>query len=493
VPRTGTAWTAAAALAAVLGGTAVGWSPLVLVVLVALVGLVLAVTYPAAAVIASAPVLLFGATVAQYPVLGLADYGDEAVVGLLAVALAIRWLAGLQPLRYHSPFGWIAGFLGAGLLSGVVADVPLPLLLAGAALAIKGWLYAFLVAQVDWTTKALRALLLTGAVVVSLVFAVSVVNLAAPAAWTALAGAGETLEYRWALPSLIGPFLYAINYGQVLSLVTGALSSLALCLRGRARTVAASGAAVAGLLTVLSFRRLAILAVLVGALVVLVARRSTAAWAVLVAALPLSALGSFPLLTQVWQFTVGEYLTASTAAARTLLTVGSWDVAVAHAPFGAGFGRYGSFLAGEHYSPEYYAAGFHLVWGLEPDPPNNEFLTDTFWPAILGEAGFVGALLYVAAVVAVFRLAVRLFRTATGPTRTVALMTATVWAQVLVLTPGGAVLTMSTTSCLPFLLLGVLCRLAGQPPEDPPNSAGAAPGEPAVSGAAGGRASEQLW
>jgi hypothetical protein len=427
----------------------------------ALLVLGVAVASPAAGVIAAVPVLLFSPAVAQFPGMGPVQYADEGIVVLLAAAVGIRWLVGRAPIVSTPAFGWAAAFLGIGFLSGLVAGVPPGWLVPAAALAIKGWLFAFVVAQVDWRAPDLRRVVRASAVAIAVIVLTSLVNLAAPEAWTSVAGgAGDPVEYRWVLPSLIGPFMNPIDYGQVLSLVAGALAALTACLRDNARTLAAWATVLACLMALLSFRRLAVLAVVAGLLVVLVARRSAAAWVAIAAAVPLLVLLSAATVGRIWDATAQEYFGSHSQAARTLLTLRSFDVAGAHFPFGAGFGRYGSFLAGVDYSPEYYAAGLDEVYGLMPTPPYNTFLTDTFWPAILGESGYVGALCYLAAVAAVFLLALRVYRTASGAARTVALMTATVWVQALVLSPGGAILTSGPTAVLPFLLLGLLCRLA---------------------------------
>jgi hypothetical protein len=221
----------------------------------------------------------------------------------------------------------------------------------------------------------------------------------------------------------------------------------------------------------LSSRRLAVVAVLAALLIILVVRRSASLWIGVVAALPLVVFLSGPTVAQIWKGTASQYLSADSGAARTLLTLRAFDVAGGHFPFGAGFGRYGSFVAGADYSPEYYRLGFDHVYGLMPTPPYNEFLNDTFWPAVLGEGGYIGAVCYLAAVLAVFRLALRLYRTGSGAARTVALMTFTVWIGMLILSPGGAVLNTGDVFVLPCLLLGVLCRLASV--GGPENSRGA--------------------
>src|SRR4051812_37580246 len=122
--RTERDWMAGAVVVAVLVGVVGGLAPSAFIPLLGLLLLVLAVAWPAAGVICAVPVLLFSSTIAQYPALELAQYGDEAAIALLAVATAIRWLIRPQRFVFVSVFGWIAAFLCLGLVSGVIADVP---------------------------------------------------------------------------------------------------------------------------------------------------------------------------------------------------------------------------------------------------------------------------------------------------------------------------------------------------------------------------------
>lgn len=78
--------------------------------------------------------------------------------------------------------------------------------------------------------------------------------------------------------------------------------------------------------------------------------------------------------------------------ARFLLQLGSKNLAQMYNPLGVGFGQFASEGAKNHYSQWYYILNLDKVWGLTPDSPG--FATDTWWPAILGETGYLGFVLY---------------------------------------------------------------------------------------------------
>ena len=113
--------------------------------------------------------------------------------------------------------------------------------------------------------------------------------------------------------------------------------------------------------------------------------------------------------------TYQDYVSNPTPEARTVLTIGSFHVASDYFPGGAGFGRYGSAVAATNYSPEYVARGFTTVWGLGRTEEDGRFVTDTEWPAIIGETGFIGALAFAFGLVGVYRAGVRLWQRARVP------------------------------------------------------------------------------
>lgn len=88
-------------------------------------------------------------------------------------------------------------------------------------------------------------------------------------------------------------------------------------------------------------------------------------------------------------------------------------------PLGGGFATFGSAVTADpnYYSPLYYLYGLANIWGLEPD--NILFISDTFWPVVLGEFGFLGLGLYVSALGLLMLICYRI-----GPTVRIATLTA---------------------------------------------------------------------
>ena len=160
----------------------------------------------------------------------------------------------------------------------------------------------------------------------------------------------------------------------------------------------------AGLATLLTFRRTAIASVVAAGLWLKVKMRSVGVLVAAAAAAPVALVVLFQPLVAVVEFTYNDYIVGGDTEARTVLTVDSFEIAAANFPGGAGFGRFGSAVAAATYSPEYIARGYQYIWGLGPGKGKGNFLTDTEWPAIIGETGFFGSAAFVLGLVTIWRV-----------------------------------------------------------------------------------------
>lgn len=100
----------------------------------------------------------------------------------------------------------------------------------------------------------------------------------------------------------------------------------------------------------------------------------------------------FPILIfiswdQIEYYFLGEIQQES---ARYQLLAKSIVIAKNHFPFGAGFGTFGSHYSTVYYSPVYYKYGLSKIYGLQKGYAY--FVSDNFWPMILGQFGVIGFL-----------------------------------------------------------------------------------------------------
>ncbi len=95
------------------------------------------------------------------------------------------------------------------------------------------------------------------------------------------------------------------------------------------------------------------------------------------------------------------YLNAGDGWARNELQSASLQVAMDYAPSGSGFATFATNASGTSYSALYYVYGLSDVYGLTPT--NYSYMSDTFWPAVIAQFGFVGLALYALMVVFVYK------------------------------------------------------------------------------------------
>jgi hypothetical protein len=342
-------------------------------------------------------------------------YLDEALVSLCALVLPLRRLATGRRLRVFPGQWWFAGFAAAGLLSGVFLGVAPETFLAGAGVVCKGLVFAWAVAQVDWEERHLRTAALAGTVLVVCCLVATAINLVIPEAWASvMASDPNAIESRGALPSLVGPFSHPIDLGQFMTLSTVALAAWRIAVGKGAFTLALMVATAAG--AVLSARRTAMGSLVAAWLWVKAVGRRVGVLLAIAACVPFAALVFAAPLGAIVTTTYQDYLAPSSEPeARTVLTIDSVGVAADHFPAGAGFGRFGSAIAADTYSPEYIERGYPEIWGLGRSEEDGRFLTDTEWPAIIGESGFLGGAAFALGLFAIHRASRRLWLSSGPP------------------------------------------------------------------------------
>ena len=90
---------------------------------------------------------------------------------------------------------------------------------------------------------------------------------------------------------------------------------------------------------------------------------------------------------------INAYYFDSDDSPRNLLTSTGIKIANDYFPMGSGLGTFGSYISGAAYSPLYYMYNLSSTWGLTKNNPF--FISDTFWPMILGQFGYMGLFLFI--------------------------------------------------------------------------------------------------
>ena len=86
---------------------------------------------------------------------------------------------------------------------------------------------------------------------------------------------------------------------------------------------------------------------------------------------------------------------------RQALLDNSIKISKDYFPIGVGFGKYGTWYASQNYSEYYHKYGMSRMYGLTQD--NTSYATDTFWPAIFGETGVAGTIIYMMMIILLLR------------------------------------------------------------------------------------------
>ena len=104
---------------------------------------------------------------------------------------------------------------------------------------------------------------------------------------------------------------------------------------------------------------------------------------------------------------IKAYVGYGESAARGACYFYGIDIANKFFPFGSGFCTFSSNLSGNYYSPLYYEYGLSKIQGLSPY--DYSYASDTFWPCIYSQYGWIGLAFYFLMLFFIIRSAHRRF------------------------------------------------------------------------------------
>lgn len=106
---------------------------------------------------------------------------------------------------------------------------------------------------------------------------------------------------------------------------------------------------------------------------------------------------------------ISSYLTWGLNAARPALYIISFKILRDFFPLGSGFASFASSISGEYYSPLYFKYGIDNVSGLQQSEGFN-YISDTFWPYIIAQFGVFGTIMYIVALIYIFKDIIRIYK-----------------------------------------------------------------------------------
>lgn len=339
---------------------------------------------------------------------------DEVAVPLLVV-LAL-WRTRPRQRGFVEPMrdGAMAVVVGLAIVASLINAVPANIWLISLLLMLKGVLFLYVVIWHSWDDRDVRqasvAVLAVGAVVLGL----GLVEILNGPAFHSLFNMPGDVNARGQLPGVASIFIHPVLFAWFTAFVAIFLFSHYVVLR-KWWMLAAALLFSAG--TFLSGRRRAIVGLVVALAGGMVAqlRRGVSRRTLVRLWLPVGAVALVlaivfaPGLRGLYDQTVREWLFAPPPPSpqepgpggidyvngnpRLLLYTTSVQIASEHFPLGVGLGRFGSPMSRVEFSPVYAEYGLDRIYGLTP--VYTAYITDTFWPHILGEIGVVGLLAYV--------------------------------------------------------------------------------------------------
>lgn len=320
----------------------------------------------------------------------LVSTGPISLIDDLLVVLCLGRALTLPKQGHRTmPSLWCFGaFFCFGTLSGLVADVAPRTTLAGAFLALKGILIGWAFSRFPWTDKALPTALRAIQVLATLIILSAITNSLVPGPWASVLSIDGGVSTRYGLTALTGLFVHPFDLAFAASSATIAI----LAIRPHAQGSLLSNLLILSLIvvTISTVRRKDVIGLLLALMVIAILRQMKRP--LIIGSLGIVAtMAAWPTaLAMIVDDLATAYLGEGSREARTVLTEGALQVANTYFPLGAGFGMYGSREAAANYSPLYEELGFPRVAGLRPRG-DGSFLTDTSWPAVIGEAGWIGA------------------------------------------------------------------------------------------------------
>jgi hypothetical protein len=383
----------AGGLAAILLVVGLGFPEYLLLAVVGLAAAAICLRYPFVFAVVALIVVLFS-YVLEGTLGSIGGMADELVIVVSFVVFTTRRIVVDRGIVIPPGTLWFAMFGMLGVISSLVNGVPTFLWTQAGFLALKGVILAFAFAQLDWTPKRIKVMIRVGVGLAIVLIVTGVINLVAPIAWAGMLGSAPTAPILGIRP-LNGLFAHPAAFGRITAVVAVGILAYRFCVaRGWFSAVLL---ALTTAMALLSFRVKTLVGLFATFTVMLFrfAKPSVVVTLAVVGPIVLMIVGP----TVWWMISSDLDAYVFGESARSRITFGSLTVSAEHFPWGAGFGRYGSFLAAQFYSPEYRALGWSGIYGVG-EGELGQFLMDTQWPALLGETGWFGTIAYAGGLVA---------------------------------------------------------------------------------------------
>jgi hypothetical protein len=362
---------------------------------------------------------------------------DEILIVLfvgLTVWRAMQSDTPMPPLRFILPAVGVAMF---GAVGGALHHVPLTITALGGWLGLKLWIMLGITLLLPWKssdiTRVYTVLTRVGVFVASL----GLVDFFTHAA---VSRALQTSIYRFEAEAFRGEAVHSIfphpgEYSLFMSLLFALAFARFAAKHNKSDLALVLLFAVSVVLSLRLKGFLSLAAVfIVVAIVQTVASNRGSMTILLVGALLF--VGAFSIEGNVVTQQLSTYTTR--ISPRAVLYKTGERIAAGNFPLGVGFGRFGSYPSRIYYSPVYDKYEISGTYGLSRAYP--DFIDDTTWPSVAGEAGYGGLMIYVIGVILLLLVIVRSLRTAPAEAKWISLAALCMMSVILVTSTAQGVL-----------------------------------------------------
>lgn len=282
-----------------------------------------------------------------------------------------------------------------GLVSSIIHKVPFTIMAEGGFLMFKGFIIFAIFQHIPFSIQDIRKYLkgLVGIGIIIILFAF--IDFFLHKDFRSLIHTDGKFDYRSGLISIQSLFIHPGQYGWFMAIISFYFLAFYTVTPSRRKGLSAILFMIAAFL---SLRFKVLLSIFFNGLIVAVkvlkgSYRNKKVLLVSSFILILTILLVGEEIYHLTLLTIQRYIeTPYSESARKALYIFGFIIALDFFPFGAGFGRFGGWVARENYSPLYHEYHLDRIYGLYPKDP--KWATDTYWPYIMGELGFIGAFLW---------------------------------------------------------------------------------------------------
>ncbi|MBN2532434.1 MAG: hypothetical protein JXB88_06055 [Spirochaetales bacterium] len=346
----------------------------------------------------------------------LVKYADEAVSFLFFFILVINHLYKKQSIKKTEIDLPLIFFLLIGIISSIIHKVPMVIASSQFIIYVKSFLFFYIFIYLPVTTEIIKLYIRVFFWAGCILFFFGLVDLVIPVQFRQFTGNTIALDIKFNITSIKSFFSHPAVFGWFMNFL--ALYFFAFFLVYKRWTFLCFCLIfLAGCLLAMKVKAIIgfVVSFWLGFFIYPFKKGKQTVFVVLFIVMTIILIFTGSMLFELigTKYTMYFNIETYADAARNVLYLKSIDIARDAFPLGVGFGRYGSWMSHEYYSPVYHQYGLSQIWGLSKAFPN--FIVDTFWPMIIGETGFIGFTLYLTLFFIMFRVLYKNIRKRKNP------------------------------------------------------------------------------